>query len=96
MARIQKLSDAEIAARLGGLPGWTITDGLLQKKFRFKTFMDGIRFVNQTAEIAEAMDHHPDIYIRFGFITISLMTHEAQGITERDFVQAARLDALAQ
>jgi 4a-hydroxytetrahydrobiopterin dehydratase len=94
VARREKLSDEAMAERLAGLSGWKVEDGWLTKRFRFKQFMDGIRFVNQVAAVAEEMDHHPDIYIRFGLITISLKTHEAQGITETDFAQAARLDGL--
>lgn len=67
---------------------------MLQKRFKFKGFMAGMRFVNQVAEVAEEMNHHPDIYIRFGLITISLITHSAGGLTKLDFEQAARLDAL--
>lgn len=94
MARIQKLTEAEIQERLAGLSGWAVEEGFLKKKFRFKGFMDGIAFVNKVAEVAEEMDHHPDIYLRFGLVTIALVTHEAKGITERDFQQAARFEDL--
>lgn len=95
MNRRAKLSEAEIASRLAGLPGWTVTDGKLQKTFRCQRFPDGIAFVNRVAAVAEEMDHHPDIFIRFGLVTITLMTHSAQGLTELDFEQASRLDELA-
>lgn len=95
MARIAKLSESEVRERLAALPDWKVADGFLTRTFRFKRFMAGIDFVNKVAAVAEEMDHHPDISIRFGLITISLLTHEAQGITERDFAQAERLDALA-
>lgn len=97
MNRRAKLTETEIAAKLAELSGWKITDeGLLQKTFRCKRFLDGIDFVNKVAAVAEEMDHHPDMFIRFGLVTISLMTHSAQGLTALDFEQAARLDALAQ
>lgn len=67
---------------------------MLRKQFKFKGFMAGIDFVNRVAAVAEEMDHHPDIAIRFGLITISLVTHSARGLTELDFAQAARLEAL--
>lgn len=95
MARPEKLSDTEIQERLAGLPGWAVEDGTLKKQFRFKGFMDGIHFVNKVADVAEEMDHHPDISIRFGLISISLVTHSARGLTALDFEQAARLDSLA-
>jgi len=94
MTRPKKLSDQEIQAHLNELGDWKIESGMLEKRFRFKGFMAGMRFVNQVAEVAEQMDHHPDIYIRFGLITISLTTHSAQGLTQLDFEQAARLNAL--
>jgi len=93
LARTQKLSDEEVKLHLEGLKGWKVDDGMLQKRFKFKGFMAGMRFVNQVAEVAEEMDHHPDIYIRFGLITISLITHSAQGLTKLDFEQATRVDA---
>ena len=95
MARVERLSEAEIQSRLSGLSGWSVENGMLQKKYRFQGFLDGVAFVNRAAQVAEEMDHHPDIYIRFGLVTISLTTHSARGITALDFEQAARLDALA-
>lgn len=94
MARPARLTDAEIAARLTALPGWKVEESMLRKQFKFKGFMAGIDFVNRVAAVAEEMDHHPDIAIRFGLITISLVTHSARGLTELDFAQAARLEAL--
>jgi 4a-hydroxytetrahydrobiopterin dehydratase len=94
-ARPQKLTEQEVQERLQGLQGWAVTEGMLRKQFRFTTFMAGIVFVNQIAAVAEAMDHHPDIYIRFGLITVALVTHSARGLTALDFEQAARLEALA-
>lgn len=95
MTRPAKLSEAEIANRLSALPGWALSDGKLQKTFRCKRFVDGIAFVNRVADLAEEMDHHPDILIRFGLVTIMLMTHSAQGLTELDFEQARRLEELS-
>lgn len=92
-ARPQRLSDSEIQERLRGLQGWRIEEGMLRRQFRFKTFREGIAFVNRVADLAEEMNHHPDIYIRFGLITISLVTHGARGLTALDFDQAARLEA---
>jgi 4a-hydroxytetrahydrobiopterin dehydratase len=88
------MTEPELQEHLSGLQGWMVENGLLQKKFRFKTFMEGIQFVNRVAEVAEAMDHHPDITIRFGLINIALVTHCAKGITTLDFEQARKLDQL--
>lgn len=94
--RPPKLEQHEIEAGLSGLPGWSVEEGVLRKQFRFGSFMDAIRFVNMAADIAEMMDHHPDILIRFGLVTISLVTHSAKGLTMLDFEQAAQLEELAQ
>lgn len=94
--RPQRLSESEVQERLQGLQGWAVTPaGMLEKQFRFKSFMHGMAFVNKVAEVAEAMDHHPDIMIRFGLITISLVTHSARGLTALDFEQASKLEGLA-
>lgn len=95
MARPGRLEDAAVQEHLTALPDWTIEDGMLQKTFRFKRFMEGIAFVNKVAAMAEEMDHHPDIAIRFGLVTISLTTHSAKGLTRLDFDQAQRLNSLA-
>lgn len=94
MSHPQKLSPEAVAEHLRHLPDWSIEAGMLTKKFRFQSFMQGIDFVNKAAAIAEEMDHHPDLYVRFGLITVSLITHGAKGLTALDFEQAARLDAL--
>lgn len=94
MSRRTKLNEAEVKSSLDKLNDWSVVDGMLRKTFRFKGFMNGIAFVNEVATVAEEMDHHPDINIRFGLITISLTTHGSQGLTALDFEQAARLDKL--
>jgi 4a-hydroxytetrahydrobiopterin dehydratase len=94
MARPERLAEAAVQERLAALPDWKIEDGMLRKTFRFKRFMEGIDFVNQVATMAEEMDHHPDMTIRFGLVTISLTTHSARGLTRLDFDQAERLNSL--
>jgi len=90
-----RLSEHEITVRLRALPGWQVTDGALRKQFTFPAFPEGIRFVNRVAELAEAADHHPDIDIRYRRVTMSLSTHSAGGITEKDFALARQIDQAA-
>jgi 4a-hydroxytetrahydrobiopterin dehydratase len=78
-------SDAQIAEELKSLPGWERHDNSIRKLFRFKEFLDGIKFVNRVAEKAEAADHHPDILINYVRVTMTCSTHDAGGITEKDF-----------
>lgn len=90
-----KLSAAEVQERLAHLNGWSVVDGKLQKKYRFKRFLQSVDFVNRIAQAAEDQDHHPDIFISFNQVTLYFMTHEFRGITERDFRGAQHADGLA-
>ena len=91
----QKLSDLEIQRALGGLPGWTRRGETLTKTYTFDRFADGIAFVGRVAVDADAMDHHPDIDIRYTKVTIVLSTHDAGGITQSDLTLAERIEAQA-
>jgi len=90
-----KLSDLEIQRALGGLPGWSRKGSALVKTYSFARFADGIRFVQQVAEIADKIDHHPDIDIRYTKVTFSLSTHDAGGITQRDLDLATAIEQAA-
>lgn len=90
-----KLTETEIQQRLQSLAGWTLSDGKLVKKFRFKRFAQSIDFVSRVARAAEEQDHHPDFFISFNQVTLYYMTHRYKGITDRDFQGAATADALA-
>ena len=90
-----KLSDLEIHRALGQLPGWSRKGEALVKTYSFARFADGIKFVQQVAEIADRMDHHPDIDIRYTKLTFSLSTHDAGGITQRDLDLATKIEQAA-
>lgn len=87
-----KLQTAEIEQRLGALPGWELKDNAIRKLYRFKEFMDGIRFLNRVAEMAEAADHHPDVQINYTRITFSCATHSEGGVTEKDLRLATQIE----
>ena len=89
----QKLSDLEIQRALGGLPGWSRKGEVLTKTFTFDRFADGIAFVDRVARAADAMDHHPDIDIRYTKVTTTLATHDAGGITQADLKLAQEIEA---
>ncbi len=89
------LSQAEIKQKLGALPGWKLTDGGIQKRYKLDSFMSVIDWVHRIAEAAEAANHHPDILIQYDQVTFTLTTHDAGGITRKDFDLAARIEALA-
>jgi len=87
------LSESESHARLARLPGWQIRDGRLWREYGFESYLDGVAFAGRVAELAEAADHHPDILIGYRRVTLTLISHDAGGLTERDFALAARIDA---
>jgi 4a-hydroxytetrahydrobiopterin dehydratase len=87
-----RLSDIEIQRALGTRAGWTRRGNALTRAFEFPTFAAGIAFVNRVAAVADKMDHHPDIDIRYTKVSCSLSTHSAGGITAKDFVLAEAID----
>ena len=89
----QKLSDLEIQRALGGLPGWSRRGDVLTKTYTFEKFADGIAFVDRAAKMADEMDHHPDIDIRYTKVTMTLSTHDAGGITQSDLALAEKIEA---
>jgi 4a-hydroxytetrahydrobiopterin dehydratase len=89
------LSQAEIAARLTALPDWRIEHGELVRTFQFETFPDAVAFVNRVAGAAEQANHHPDIDIRYNRVRLALVSHDAGGLTDKDFAVAAAADRLA-
>ncbi|HET7902616.1 MAG TPA: 4a-hydroxytetrahydrobiopterin dehydratase [Candidatus Nanopelagicales bacterium] len=95
MARPRRLDAEEVARQLEALPGWTGDVDLLTRSMSFPGFPDAIRAVTEIAEVAEEMDHHPDIDIRWRTLRISLSTHDAGGVTQLDIEQAHRIDEIA-
>jgi 4a-hydroxytetrahydrobiopterin dehydratase len=90
-----KLSDLEIRRALGTLPGWSRKADTLNKTYSFARFADGIHFVQQVAKLADGMNHHPDIDIRYTKVTFSLSTHDAGGITQNDLDLAKAIEQAA-
>ena len=91
----QKFSDAQIEAELVNAPDWAEVSGKIQRTFQLADFEAAMAFVNGLAEYAERAQHHPDILIRFNKVTISVNTHDAGGITAKDFALAHEAERLA-
>ncbi len=89
---MQKLTPDQIDVRLADLPQWSLNADSLQRTFRFDDFVGAMAFANRIGNLAEEMRHHPDIMIRFNKVTLSLTTHDAGGLTERDFSFARASD----
>ena len=88
------LSNQETESRLKDLPGWQVESGELVRTCQFADFLAALRFVNQVGELAEQAGHHPDIDIRYNRVRLALITHDAGGLTEKDFVLARRVGQL--
>jgi 4a-hydroxytetrahydrobiopterin dehydratase len=90
----QPFSAEAIAAALPSVPGWTLDENELVRSFARGDFNGSIAFVNAIAAAANAADHHPDIAISWGDVMVRLSSHDAGGLTERDFALARTIDAL--
>ena len=91
------LNDPQEEELFAKLQGWElIREGLhqIRKIYVFKTFVDAVRFIDKVAELAEAEGHHPSIHIFYKKVVIELNTHTVKGLTERDFILAAKIDAV--
>ncbi len=75
---------------------WKVVDGHhLEKEFRFPDFAEALAFTNRVGELAEAQSHHPDLHLAWGRVRVTIWTHKIDGLTESDFVFAAKADRLA-
>jgi 4a-hydroxytetrahydrobiopterin dehydratase len=96
MAKPTKLSKKKIEQGLGKLDGWKRDRNTLTKEFTLSSFTGAAKFIAKIAPIANRMDHHPDLRLyRYKRIKVMLTTHDAGGITKKDFDLAARIDRLA-
>ncbi len=88
-----KLTDAEITALLAQLDGWQVDSaGHLRKDHRLKDFAAAVQLVNAIAAVAEEEGHHPDIHLAWGKVGVELWTHANNGLTQSDFILAAKID----
>jgi len=92
---LQGISLEELKTRLDAeAPGWTLRDSKhLQKEFKFKDFQSALEFVNKVGAIAEKEGHHPNIEFGWGFARILLWTHAIDGLSENDFILAAKISS---
>jgi 4a-hydroxytetrahydrobiopterin dehydratase len=88
-----RLTLEEARLRLLGAPGWELAGPTLRRRYAFQAFEAAMAFVNRVAALAEAADHHPDILIEYSKVTLTLTSHDAGGLTERDFTLAHAIDA---
>lgn len=83
----------KLQQQLGG--GWRVVDEHhLEREYSFKNFREALAFTNRVGDLAESQNHHPDIYLAWGKVRITLWTHKIDGLTESDFVMAAKIEDL--
>lgn len=92
MGESEVISGDALALRAAALPDWRILEGRLTKTFLFPDFQKALDFVNRVGAAAEEAGHHPDLHLAWGRVDASTWSHDAGGITERDFALAARID----
>lgn len=90
-----RLNDPEIKTLMKQLPGdWKLKSSQLEKSFEFPDFKQALEFTNKVGDLAEEQEHHPDIFLSYGEVRIQLSTHSAGGLTENDFILAAKINEL--
>ena len=90
---MDKLAAEDIDQKLAQFPDWSASGDAIQRTFNFPNFVDAMAFVNSVADLAEQAQHHPDILVRYSKVTLTLSTHDAGGVTDKDFDLAKRIDA---
>ena len=95
MPEFHKLGDDEIAGALEKLSGWSLVDGKLHKGFVFEDFVAAFGFMSSVALVAESSNHHPEWFNVYNRVTIDLVTHDVDGISQNDFEFATRVQAIA-
>jgi len=91
---IEKLSNAAIEDKLPQMPDWSVSDNKLYRSFVFGNFVEAFGFMTRVALLAETADHHPEWFNVYNKVEIYLTTHEAAGLTERDFSLAEKINQL--
>jgi 4a-hydroxytetrahydrobiopterin dehydratase len=93
---VPPLAGPEINKLLTELDGWEVhAEHHLKKSYKTKDFREALTFVNRVGELAEEQGHHPDICFGWGKVEVTIWTHKIDGLTESDFIMAAKIDALA-
>ncbi len=91
---VAPLTAAQVGPMLKGLGGWALEGKEIAKTFRFKNYHETMAFVNAAAWVSHREDHHPDMLVGYDRVRVSYLTHAIDGLSENDFICAAKLDAL--
>ena len=91
---VAPLAPEQVRALLKGLDGWALDGAMIAKTYRFKNYHETMAFVNAAAWVSHREDHHPDMLVGYDRCRVSYVTHAIDGLSENDFICAAKLDAL--
>lgn len=91
---VAPLNANEVSLLLKRLSGWALTDGMLTKTYDFRNYHETMAFVNASAWISHREDHHPDLTVGYKQCQVAYITHAIGGLSENDFICAAKIDAL--
>lgn len=91
---VEKYTDDLAAKMLTHVSGWEIKDNQLLKRFDFKNFVEAMAFLNKVAVVAEDEGHHPDFCVHYNKVDFTIWTHAIGGLSENDFIVAAKIDRL--
>ena len=88
------MSSAEVDAMAKEISNWTVANQRIVREFKFKGFREAIEFVNDIADLAEEEEHHPDLFISYNKVLVTLWTHKVNGLSPNDFIMAAKIDEI--
>jgi 4a-hydroxytetrahydrobiopterin dehydratase len=88
------LSPEQVERMIAEISGWTLTFSSISREFQFKSFVEAMAFVNNIAALALEQDHHPDIFISYKTVRLTFSTHRIGGLSQNDFIMAAKVDRL--
>lgn len=91
---MQKMMRSDIDKMITQIPGWKLDGEAIKKEWRFRNFSEAMVFINKIADLAEQHDHHPELYNVYNKVSLKFSTHDAGGLTLRDFKMAAEIDKL--
>jgi 4a-hydroxytetrahydrobiopterin dehydratase len=92
---MEKLNPSEIQQRLTELKGWKLDGNAIKKEWQFKDFNEAMVFINRVADLAREQDHHPELFNVYNKVSLRFSTHDAGGLTNRDFKMATAVDKIA-
>jgi 4a-hydroxytetrahydrobiopterin dehydratase len=93
-SRTPRITKDEAEKYLRELPGWTLSENQIDREYSFKNYLDGVEFAYSLGKTAEDENHHPDILIKWRKVKVMLTTHAIKGLSENDFIMAAKADEI--